>query len=128
MAAAVNAFFDLTVQPLLARGSFENLDSVHVFDTFRGFRAGPGSFSVDNLVVNTAAVPEPASLLLLGSDLVAAGLPARAKPELTPEPSAGFFFDGDDAESGQPTTWNPERSPGCRSWRSSDALARCKRT
>jgi len=78
----VNAFFDLTdtFSPFLLPGSFVNLDSVRVFDTFSaGFRAGPGSFSVDNLVVNTAAVPEPASLLLLGSGLVAAGLRRRAK-------------------------------------------------
>jgi hypothetical protein len=78
----VNAFFDVTdtFSPFVLPGSFVNLDSVRVFDTFSaGFRAGPGSFSVDNLVVNTAAVPEPASLLLLGSGLVAAGLRRRAK-------------------------------------------------
>ena len=80
----VNAFFDLTdaFSPFVLPGTFVNLDSVRVLDTFSAaFRGNPGSFSLDNLVVNVneTAVPEPATLVLLGSGIVAAGMRRRAK-------------------------------------------------
>jgi hypothetical protein len=110
----VNAFFDLTdtFSPFVLPGSFVNLDSVRVFDTFSaGFRAGPGSFSVDNLVVNTAAVPEPqascssvpvswppacagARRQKRGTDRRPNALRSFRKPASR---SRVFVFDGDDA-------------------------------
>ena len=90
----MNAFFDLTdaFSPFVLPGTFVNLDSVRVLDTFSAaFRGNPGSFSLDNLVVNVneTAVPEPATLVLLGSGIVAAGMRRRRRRRLAPDRASG---------------------------------------
>jgi hypothetical protein len=80
---SVSAFFDLTdtFNGFVLPGTFTGLSSVRVRDTFpAGFRGVPGSFSLDNITYQeSAAVPEPTTLLLLGSGVVMAVRRRRAR-------------------------------------------------
>ncbi len=76
----VAASFNLndTFSTILLPSTFVGLSSVIVTDAFIApYNFSPGSFALDNIVYNEsfAAVPEPASLLLLGTGL--AGTLAR---------------------------------------------------
>jgi hypothetical protein len=79
---SVSTFFDLTdgFAAFALPGTFTNLSSVRVRDTFSGiYGVDPGSFSLDNIEYDAAAVPEPATLLLFGTGLVVAARLRRRK-------------------------------------------------
>ncbi len=73
---SVSTFFDLTdgFSAFALPGTFVNLSSVRVQDTFAGvYGDNPGSFSLDNIDYDAVAVPGPATLLIFGMGLAVVG-------------------------------------------------------
>ena len=77
-----SVFFDLsdTFATFALPGSFSGISGIRVRDTFSvAFRGGPGSFALDNLKIGVAAVPEPATLTLMGIGLLGMGMARRRR-------------------------------------------------